>query len=334
MSKLQQNLLLIWGLLALAWAIYVRAQPGSVAVLFIIPPAILFFAGWGLTRLWEVYGKVYWLRLPLHLRRGLLRLYIAASVPWIAFFGYRFLDALQRPLYQRHTAGEAFWSLLIVPVGGPIALLVLMWVLAGFRKSEQTANEPAPGAKVNARSAQSQPKQSPTDTRNAKGPHDYTEVGKALGRIFFEPDIWHEMSKLQGGLIGRETAYARIAIVKDAIRRLQPHSIAIQMLAGVDQYVAGAFKKPAEATTATLAIRLYEQNVSPLTQLAEVLARRLFDSGVTAVEIAPLFELVAKEAEQLMKVPSAIQKFGEQGELFRSHLAKLSGQAGNREPRQ
>ena len=132
------------------------------------------------------------------------------------------------------------------------------------------------------------------------------------------------MSKLTGGVVGRETAYARIAIIKDAIRRLQPHSIAIQMSAGVDQYVAEAFRKPAEATTAALAIRLYEQNVSPLTLLADVLSRRLFDSDLTAVEITPLLEFVAKEAEQLMKASSSFQKLNEK---LRSplNLSKLSG---------
>jgi hypothetical protein len=154
-----------------------------------------------------------------------------------------------------------------------------------------------------------------TDTRNAKSPHDFADAGKTLGRIFFEPDIWHEMSKLRefapGGLVASEAALARIAIIRDAIRRLQPHSVATQMLAGVDQYVAEAFAKREHATTATLAIQLYEQNVLPLTRLADVLARRSLNSGVTAVEIAPLLEKVATEAEQLMKVSSAAQKLSD-----------------------
>jgi hypothetical protein len=84
------------------------------------------------------------------------------------------------------------------------------------------------------------------------------------------------------------------------------------MLAGVDQYVAGAFTKPAHATTATLAIRLYEQNVLPLTQLADVLVRRLLlNSSVTAAEIAPLLEKVAAEAERLMKLSSSLQKLSQ-----------------------
>jgi hypothetical protein len=152
-----------------------------------------------------------------------------------------------------------------------------------------------------------------TDTRNAKSLPDHTGAGKVLGRIFFEPDIWHEMLKLRApdGLVTSEVALARIAIIRDAIRRLQPHTVATPMLAGVDQYVGEAFKKPEQATTATLAIRLYEQNVSPLTQLAEVLARRLLISGVTAVEIAPVLKEAAAEAEQLMKAASALQKFSE-----------------------
>ncbi|SRR6266404_4354667 len=250
-------------------------------------------------------------KLPLHLRRGLLRIYIAVTVPWIAFFGYRFLDALQHP-YQHHASG-AFWSLLMVPVGGPISLLVIMWVLAGFRKSERTESEAKTGAKIAARSSQPRPGGSSTDTQNAKPSQDYAGAGKGLGRIFFEPDIWHEMNKFHelDRTTAHELALARVAIIRDAIRRLQPQSVASEMTAGVDQYVAGVFAKPERATTVMIAVQLYEQNVLPLTQLANVLARRLSHSGVTAIEITPLLEMVTAEAEQLMKVSSALQKLND-----------------------
>ena len=148
-------------------------------------------------------------------------------------------------------------------------------------------------------------------TQNPNSPPDYAQVGSTLGRIFFEPDIWHEMSKLcEVELVAREMAYARVALIRDAIRRLQPHSIATEMLTGVDQYVAMAFPKREHATTATLAIRNYEQNVLPLGRLADVIVRRLLKPGVTAVEIAPLLEKVAAEAEALMKLSSAMKKLG------------------------
>jgi hypothetical protein len=76
----------------------------------------------------------HWSRLPEHLRRGLLRLYVVVSVPWVAWFGYQYLD--QAPYYSRSRhAADALWWLLVVPVGGPILLLVIVWVVAGFRKS-------------------------------------------------------------------------------------------------------------------------------------------------------------------------------------------------------
>jgi hypothetical protein len=149
-------------------------------------------------------------------------------------------------------------------------------------------------------------------TQTPNSPYDYTQAGNAFGRIFFEPDIWHEMSKLcEVELVAREMAYARVAIIRDAIRRLQPHSVATQMLAGVDQYVTSAFAKPEQAITATLAIRLYEQNVSPLSHLSDVIVRRLLNPGVTAVEIASLLGKVATEAEALLKLSSTMQKLGE-----------------------
>ncbi len=112
-------------------------------------------------------------------------------------------------------------------------------------------------------------------------------------------------------IVAREMAYARVAIIRDAIRRLQPHSVATQMLAGVDQYVAMAFAKREHATTATLAIRLYEQNVLLLNRLAEVIVRRLLKPALLAAEIAPLLEKVGAEAETLMKLSSGMRKFGE-----------------------
>ena len=93
----------------------------------------------------------HWWRLPEHLRRGLLRLYVVVSVPWVAWFGYQFLDHLQRPYYSRSRhAAEVFWWLLLVPVGGPILFLVIAWVIAGFRKKtalrvdKATEDKPVP----------------------------------------------------------------------------------------------------------------------------------------------------------------------------------------------
>lgn len=200
----------------------------------------------------------------------------------------------------------------MLPVGGPVSLLVIMWVLAGFRKSERNESEAKTSARGDTRAPHPNPKGPSIDSQDAKSPAE-AGAGTVLGRIFFEPDIWHEMNKFcEGdGLVAHELALARVAIIRDAIRRLQPQSVAIQMSAGVDQYVAGAFAKQARVTTAMIAVQLYEQNVLPLTQLANVLVRRLSNSGLTAIEITPLLEMVTAEAEQLMKVSSALQKLND-----------------------
>jgi hypothetical protein len=109
-------------------------------------------------------------------------------------------------------------------------------------------------------------------------------------------------------LTARELAFTRVAIVKDAIKRLQPHNKASQMSAGVDQYVAKAFAKQAEATTAMIAILPYEQSASNLAELTNILVRRSLSSGVSAVEVAPLLEGAVKEAEALMRVSSSLDK--------------------------
>jgi hypothetical protein len=76
---------------------------------------------------------------PRNVQRGLLRLYLVVPVPWVAWFGYQILDALDR---HRPVSG-AVWSLLIVPIGGPLLYLVAGWVIAGFRKPASEA-QPKP----------------------------------------------------------------------------------------------------------------------------------------------------------------------------------------------
>ena len=115
-------------------------------------------------------------------------------------------------------------------------------------------------------------------------------------------------------------AFARAAVIKDAIRRGETNSNAAAMLAGVDKLVTEGFAS--EDTDETLkyyeskrlsavgpqAVKYYEDNVFPLTQLADAFARRLSIGGFPNVEIAPLFDEVAAEAGRLMKVSTAIRK--------------------------
>jgi hypothetical protein len=75
-----------------------------------------------------------WLKLSEHVRRGLTRLYLVVSVPWIAWFGYLLFDALQQD--DQDLASDAFWFLLIVPIGFPILGAAILWVIVGFRKTE------------------------------------------------------------------------------------------------------------------------------------------------------------------------------------------------------
>jgi hypothetical protein len=75
-----------------------------------------------------------WLSLSEHVRRGLTRLYLVVSVPWVAWFGHLLFDALQQD--DQDLASDAFWFLLIVPIGVPIVGFAVLWVIAGFRKRE------------------------------------------------------------------------------------------------------------------------------------------------------------------------------------------------------
>jgi hypothetical protein len=332
MTILRRNLLRLWILCSLLWLafigmeLFIHGGPRSgeipfVAAFSLLPPLALFLAGLGLARVWEHFGRAHWLRLPEHLRKGLTRLYLVVAVPWVAWYGYQISDAAQRSssYASERAMSHAFWSLLIVPIGGPVLLLVIMWVLAGFRKSSPTTKKAEPAQK--APSNETVTSKSPTNP-----PPDLFEIGRRFAIILMDPDdCWRDVCKLReykapGPVATCEMAFARAAIIRDAITRCQPEFVASQMLAGVDQYVAEVFASEESAETleyyedtplsvvAPKAIRLYEKSVFYLPQLADVIASRLSVPGLPVVEIAPLFEEVAAEAERLMKVSSALQK--------------------------
>src|SRR5262249_45661819 len=146
-----------------------RAAPTAFefAVLAFFPPAVLLLVIRLIAKAWNKLAKLYWVTLPSNVRKGLLRLYVATAVPWPTYFGYHILHYMTNyPSYRVwHHASGSFWTLLIVPIGGPALLLVGAWVVAGFRFSLSKENRD-----------------------HLHLPSDYTQAGKALGKSFFEPD--------------------------------------------------------------------------------------------------------------------------------------------------
>jgi hypothetical protein len=98
----------------------------------LIPPAILLFLGAAIAFVWKHYGETIirnFPRVPRHIRRGLIRLYLVVAIPWIAWFGYKaYLD------FPNAASERAILALPVVPVGAPILYFVVLWIAAGFRK--------------------------------------------------------------------------------------------------------------------------------------------------------------------------------------------------------
>jgi hypothetical protein len=130
MTSLRRKFIIVTLSLGVFWAVFVlAAQPYYYAnenIVFAFgPPFISFLAGQTFVWAWQRYAEVHWLRLPQHLRRGLLRLYFSVSVPWVAWFGFKILIAAPR---SGHLS-NAFWSMLIVPIGAPISMILMLHLL-------------------------------------------------------------------------------------------------------------------------------------------------------------------------------------------------------------
>ena len=148
-----------------------------------------------------------------------------------------------------------------------------------------------------------------------------------MSRILLDPDeCWKDACKLReynapGPVATCEIAFARAAVIKDAVDRVYSGAECADIKAGVDRFIKEAFSREEAseqildhydgkplATVAVSAVNLYEENVFPLAQLADVLAQRLSVPGVPSIEIAPLFEEVAAEAVRLLKFGKSANK--------------------------
>jgi hypothetical protein len=87
--------------------------------------------------MWKSFGEK-WRTVPAHIRTGLIRLYIVVSALWVVWFGYQIIVVL-----NNHPYGQVWryilrplWTLLFVPIGGPILFFIGMWIVEGFRKPQ------------------------------------------------------------------------------------------------------------------------------------------------------------------------------------------------------
>src|SRR4051794_2233687 len=97
MTSLRRYLFRLWMLCSALWLIFlVIASKGDLTneqVLFaFFPPMVSLLAGASLTQAWDRVFAVLWLRLPEHVRRGVQRIYLVVTLPWVAWYGYQIYD--------------------------------------------------------------------------------------------------------------------------------------------------------------------------------------------------------------------------------------------------
>ncbi|MGH6817727.1 MAG: hypothetical protein ACREC1_03020 [Methylovirgula sp.] len=144
-------------------------------------------------------------------------------------------------------------------------------------------------------------------------------AGWNLTAALIDPDdCWHDICLLRSydvpdPIATCEMAFARTAIVRDAIKATQSGEVATLMLAAAHRLIKERFST--EDTPETFEyyssqrladigpkiIQLYEKSAFPLTLLADLFASRLGVPGVAAVEICPMFVKVGDAARKSMK---------------------------------
>jgi hypothetical protein len=178
-------------------------------------------------------------------------------------------------------------------------------------------------------------------------PIDFIEVGKLLGKMLLNPDdCWADVCKLReykvpDAVATCEMAFARTAVVKNTVKRVEEGSAGQKINFGVEKFIEETFGNE-EVTEEVLthyqneklgvialhAIRFYEKNAFPLTHLADQFAARLSVPGIPSIEIAPLFEQVAAEAERLLRISQSAREWREMGDPaqrvreFLDHLSR------------
>lgn len=125
---------------AIAMVINEPLRPGSVPpfevlLVFCLMLPLLSTVAWSIT--WWIirdHARPSWRELPANIRKGLTRAYLTIAVPWIAWFGFELASALQgHYTWAWRYVSRPFWLLLAFPIGAPVVLFLILWIIAGFR---------------------------------------------------------------------------------------------------------------------------------------------------------------------------------------------------------
>ncbi len=101
------------------------------AFMLLIPPIPLLITVYLSMWIWERLGAANWSRLPVNVRKGVLRLYIVLMTPWILWFAYRIYDDVS-DYYDSSDLILDFVLLCSLPLGVIVLFMIAGWVVDGF----------------------------------------------------------------------------------------------------------------------------------------------------------------------------------------------------------
>jgi hypothetical protein len=113
----------------------IRQQRVLLPAFAFAPPIILYPVGLAIVWLC-IFAIRLWTTVPPHIRRGLLRSYVAIAVPWVAWFGYLACEA-----HSSAKRSQAFYASFWFRLAVLSCAWCSSWIVAGFRKSAENKSK-------------------------------------------------------------------------------------------------------------------------------------------------------------------------------------------------
>lgn len=114
-----------------SWLIEVTGRAIVPPLLILAASGGLYAVARGIANIWRKWRTPNWARLPANVRRGIARTYIAITVPWVLWFGYRAIDDANHWSRRARVEGDLL-LMFSLPLGLVALVAIVVWIAEGF----------------------------------------------------------------------------------------------------------------------------------------------------------------------------------------------------------